>query len=343
MLPNEVAVWVIRDGKLTLRRVPADRNSLNAQIRDFRVMIQRRDLLADVQAAARQLDAVLVAPIADLIRDSAAVGIVPHRGLHYLSFAALYDGSGFLAERYPLFYAPSASVLVRNLQSGAARPQTAEARRRLKVLAVGNPAVGSPAYDLPFSEKEVESLALQLVDMVTLRTGKEATEEWLKQHIGEFDVIHLAAHAHFDSVNPLFSSVLLAPSEPEGSDGVLELHEVSGLRINAQLVVLSACQSGVGDLRSGDELVSLSRAFLYAGTRSIVSTLWRVDDVATALICKHFYREYAGRQFAAPAAPEAALPGRAAALCAAQLRVMNDGEHYHPVYWAGMVLTGDYR
>ncbi len=105
---------------------------------------------------------------------------------------------------------------------------------------------------------------------------------------------------------------------------------MTGLTLNARLVTLSACQSGLGDLRAGDELVSLSRAFSYAGTRAILSTLWRVDDVSTALVTKHFYRRYAGQ-------------GAADSLRAAQLQVMNDGRHYHPSYWAGIVLSGAYR
>ena len=87
---------------------------------------------------------------------------------------------------------------------------------------------------------------------------------------------------------------------------------------------------GPGELTSGDDLISLSRAFTYAGSRAIISTLWRVDDVATALVTKHFYREYVDHS-------------AAYSLRAAQLQVMNDGRHYHPVYWAGVVLTGDYR
>ena len=80
-----------------------------------------------------------------------------------------------------------------------------------------------------------------------------------------------------------------------------------------------------------------------ASALAIISTLWRVDDVATALPAKHFYRQYTGRLIGPSAPGEAGLPGKAGALRAAQLQVMNDGKHYHPVYWAGMILTGDYR
>jgi CHAT domain-containing protein len=123
------------------------------------------------------------------------------------------------------------------------------------------------------------------------------------------------------------------------------MHEVSGLKINAGLVTLSACQSGVGRLESADELVSLSRAFLYAGTHSILSTLWRVDDISTSLLAKHFYRHYAGHVLGKDAEGPGGAPGntKADSLRYAQLQVMNDTVHYHPMYWAGMILAGDYR
>jgi len=321
VMPREVAVWVLRDGELTVRRQAVGRDALAGRVREFRIMVQKRELMDDVRAASAGLYDLLVGPVQDLIEGSRLVGIVPHGPLHYLSFAALHDGEAFLVERRPLFYAPSASALGRALEGEAPADKSA-----LEVLAVGNPTVGDPAYELPFTEQEVASLSRDFVH-VTAVIRERATEDWVKANVGRFDVIHVGAHGRFDPANPLFSSLMLVP---EQDDGLLELHEVTGLSLKARLVVLSACQSGLGDLRAGDELVSLSRAFAYAGTRSILSTLWRVDDVSTALVAKHFYRHYVRH-------------GAAESLRHAQLQVMNDGRHYHPTYWAGVVLTGDYR
>ena len=320
-MKDELAIWVWRQGRLAVRRVAVSRDELAQRIKTYRLMVQNREMLDDVQEFSKGLDGVLVGPVRDLIEGSRAVGIVPHRGLHYLSFASLYDGEAFLVERYPLFYSPSASLLGHFL-----RGEPPSAKAELQVLAIGNPRVGSPAYELPFTEREVVSVERDFVN-VTALTGEKATEEWVKQNISRFDVVHFGAHGHFDPVNPLFSSLRLAPQQ---DDGILHLHEVMGLEIGATLVTLSACQSGLGDLRSADELVSLSRAFTYAGTRSILSTLWRVDDVSTALVTKHFYRHYVDH-------------GAAESLRHAQLQVMNDGRHYHPTYWGGVILTGDYR
>ena len=106
------------------------------------------------------------------------------------------------------------------------------------------------------------------------------------------------------------------------------MNEVFGLEINADIVTLSACQTGLGDIVGGDELVGLNRAFIYAGTKSILSSLWRVSDISTAVLIKHFYRNYGHAN-------------KAESLRKAQLLVKR--LYPHPSYWAGFNLTGDYR
>ena len=338
LMPEKMAMWVIRDGQLNVRVVDADREEFTAGVRDYRIAVQRQDLLEDVRDAAGKLYQDVFAPVEELIAGSRAVGVVPHRALHYLSFATLHDGKDFLVSRLPMFYLPSASLMPMVIGKPVPRRPHWET---LKVLAVGNPQANDPALRLPFTVQEVDSLRRTFVQETDL-TGERATEKWVKANIGKFDVVHFAAHGYFNPVNPLFSALVLAPDEENEDDGILELHEVSGLKVNAHLVGLSACQSGVGKIENGDELVSLSRAFLYAGTNSILSTLWRVDDVSTALLMKHFYRRYAGR------VRDEGLEGdetvsKAASLREAQLQVMRDGRHYHPVYWGAITLTGDYR
>ena len=335
LMRDRMAIWVLRNGRLQVRTVDIDRDELSARVRDYRVMIQRRELLESVRDAGRELHGLIWEPISELVAGSRAVGIVPHRVLHYLSFASLHGESDFLVSRLALFYLPGASLLPRLTEEP---PPGGRRWKELNVLAVGNPQAEDPALRLPFTAREVESLRRTFVQVTSLE-GAKATEGWVKRHISEFDVLHFAAHGYFNPVNPLFSALVLTPNGEE--DGVLELHEVTGLEINAHLVSLSACQSGVGRIRAADELVSLSRAFLYAGTNSILSTLWRVDDVSTALLAKHFYRRYAGR--IREEATGRQWAGRASSLRDAQIEVMTDGRHYHPVYWAPLTLTGDYR
>ena len=322
LMEEKLAIWAIAGGELHVRVVEVGREELSRRIREYRLTIQNRELLQEVTARGRKLYDDLIRPVEQFVRRARVVGIVPHRSLHYLSFASLHDGESYLAEEVPLFYSPSASLLPYSLSGPG--PQKKDS---LKVLAVGNPRLGDRAYELPFTEKEVLSIKRDF-DGVTAFLQQEATEQQVVENMGLFDVVHIGAHGRFDTVNPLFSALMLAPTE--GYDGDLQLHEVTGLKINARLVVLSACQSGLGKLTSADELVGLSRAFAYAGTRAILSTLWRVDDVSTALLTKHFYRSYVDH-------------GAGESLRHAQLQVMNDERHSHPTYWAGMVLSGDYR
>ncbi|HSH70752.1 MAG TPA: CHAT domain-containing protein, partial [Deferrisomatales bacterium] len=114
----------------------------------------------------------------------------------------------------------------------------------------------------------------------------------------------------------------------EDTDGDLRAAEVFGLEINADLVVLSACQTGVGKVTGGDDVIGLNRAFFYAGTHAIVSSLWRVSDVSTAVLMKQFYRQIGGSR------------GKAESLRAAMLHVKT--RYPHPGYWGAFTLSGDY-
>lgn len=141
-----------------------------------------------------------------------------------------------------------------------------------------------------------------------------------------YGIVHIAAHSDFQPQNPLFSAILLAADEQE--DGRLETHEIFNLNLDqTDLVVLSACATHLGELSRGDELVGLERAFFRAGTPSLLSTLWRVDDKATAALMERFYIHLrAGRP-------------KAESLCLAQIETRI--EYPDPYYWAGFLLVGD--
>jgi CHAT domain-containing protein len=144
-------------------------------------------------------------------------------------------------------------------------------------------------------------------------------------NIEKFGIIHMASHGEFNPVNPLFSAIKL--SKGEDTDGNLEAAEIFGLKINADVVVLSACQTGLGKVTGGDDVIGLNRAFFYAGTHTIVSSLWRVSDISTAVLVKQFYRQYATHS-------------KADSLRMAILHVKQ--RHPHPSYWGAFTLVGDY-
>ncbi|MDD2736867.1 MAG: CHAT domain-containing protein [Desulfuromonadaceae bacterium] len=314
-LPERLLLWKIERDRATLsiQNVPAV--ELSAKIASYRRMLQN---LEPLEKQSRELYDLLVAGALARSGPLRSVGIIPHGSLHYLSFATLHDGRDYLIDRQKLFYLPAASVLPYTLAR-----RTPE--KKLHILAIGNPDLGNASLDLPFAEREAGTLRWNYPDVTTL-TRERATESWVREHISEFNVIHIASHGEFDPVNPLFSAIRLVGDSK--ADGKLQAEEIFGLDIRADLVVLSACQTGLGDIRSGDDVVGMNRAFMFAGTHSLMSSLWRVSDVSTAIMMKQFYRNYMSYE-------------KAESLTRAMQHVKN--RYPHPGYWGAFVLTGDYQ
>jgi len=314
-LADRLLCWRLEHNTVKLFILPVPARELGETITGYRRMLQN---LEPLEKSSRELyDKLLAQPLAGL-EQVKALGIIPHGSLHYLAFATLSDGRDYVVDRQRLFYLPAASVLRYTLS----RRRT---NKNLKALAIGNPDLGNHALDLPFAEREAGVLRWSYSE-VTILTRELATETWVREHIGEFGIIHLASHGEFDPVNPLFSAVRLTPDKK--SDGKLQADEVFGLNITADLVVLSACQTGLGDIQGGDDVVGMNRAFIFAGTHSLMSSLWRVSDVSTAILMKQFYREYTKSD-------------KAASLRKAMLHVKS--RYPHPGYWGAFVLTGDYQ
>lgn len=314
MTTDHLYLWLITRNQTLFRKVSAGEEELTRLITRYRQSVQHVEPVDD---ELQQLYQWLIAPLADPIADLEFLGIIPDGPLHFLSFAALKHGPAYLVEEIPLFYAPSASVL----EFTFAKRQ---AEKNERVLAIGNPDLGSYNYELPLAELEAHSIRWNYPQMDIL-TGSKATKEWVIDNISRYGIIHLAAHGEFDEFNPLLSSLWLASPNPENRR--LTVKEVFSLELNADLVTLSACQTGLGKLEAG-ELIGLNRAFIYAGTHALVSALWRVDDLSTSVLMKHFYRNYVTQN-------------KARSLRQAQLIVKRDFPH--PSYWAGFSLIGDFQ
>jgi CHAT domain-containing protein len=272
------------------------------------------------RAPLRSLHHALVAPIeaSGLLTGTRQLVIVPHAELHYLPFAALVDGDGrSMIERYEVAMTPSASVWV-TLGERTRQPATAA------VLALA-PLPGA----LPASRREVA--AIGRIAGARVLVGRPASEDAFHREAGAYRILHLATYGVLNKHNPLFSFVELAPGAEH--DGRLEVHEVFGLHLTADLVVLSACQTGLGsgaltDVPPGDDWVGLTRAFLHAGARRVVATLWPIDDWATAAFMERFYENLADND-----SPERAL-------AKAQRAMRTAPATAHPFFWAGFVVIG---
>ncbi|MCC6992180.1 MAG: CHAT domain-containing protein [Acidobacteria bacterium] len=189
---------------------------------------------------------------------------------------------------------------------------------------------------LPSSRREATNIAALLPQAeVLLATDFAANREWVTSPaLAKYRIVHFATHGIIDTGNPALTSLALSSVDAQGTerDGLLRMHELYDMRLPADLVVLSACQTALGREMAGEGLVGLTRGFMYAGARRVVATLWQVDDAATAAFMTRFYRHMLqGRQSAS------------AALRAAQQEMAAQPQYASPYYWAGFVLHGEWR
>jgi CHAT domain-containing protein/tetratricopeptide (TPR) repeat protein len=251
--------------------------------------------------------------------------IVPYGSLHYVPFAALHDGERFLAQGRALRYLPSAMLLGLMPEARAASASGRDPVSRLLIL--GNPDLGQAALDLPAAQIEAQDLQTMFSKNSELFVRRAATETLMKERAFDFTHIHVASHGEFSADAPLQSRLKLATDDK--NDGMLSVSEIYGLRLNASLVMLSACETGLGSISSGDDVVGLTRGFLYAGAQNVVGSLWEVDDDATAELSRLMY---AGMKRGLPVAK---------ALADAQEQLMR--KKPHPYFWAAFINNGTGR
>jgi CHAT domain-containing protein len=252
------------------------------------------------------------------------VGIVPHQMLHYMPLAALSDGASYFGDQHLLFLLPSASALPYINANLADNSEASTEDVPEQALVYGNPASDAGLSLLVYAEEEANAISTLLAAPV--HTGSGASETLLRDQATHSQILHLAAHGNYNQDNPLYSAIYLAPDSE--SDGRLEVHEVYGLDLTANhLVVLSACETSLGQLSGGDELVGLTRAFFFAGAPTVIASLWSVDDLATKDLMLAYYT---GLQTGLD---------KATALQAAQAQIR--AQYPSPYYWAAFVLNGD--
>jgi len=320
-----LTIFALRPEGIAAFRREVRRIDLESKVRLVRELIQQPESDA-WEAPSASLAGLLLGPLsaAGLLEDADHLFVVPHGILNFLPFSVLSAGDGagdgMLIERYSLAYLPAAAMLVR-------RPPGVDTPGSLLAMA---PARSGLAYAL----REARSISGIFGPSSLLLSGAGATEGAFKEKASSFEILHLSTHGYFNPDNPLLSGLELEADAD--NDGLLEVHEILSLSLNAGLVTLSACESGMGSgllerLPAGDDFVGLARAFLLAGSRSVLATLWPVDDRSTVELMEGFYRGL-GRSTDGFA--------QARALAQAQREMLRSAEHKHPYYWAPFVLAG---
>jgi CHAT domain-containing protein len=333
--------------------VLAGRSDLEKSLRAYIKLLSFRsnDNKVGVEAAIRIGKELIPFEKGGLLEDTKALIVIPDGILHYLPFetlrASIGHGSGYLVEKLVISYCPSASSLF------ILKQKKTRNARQMALLAVGGPNyeitpinehdmtkrdVLSQLYDgqgvrfssLPFSKKEVLEIG-KLFDKSerTILVGEKASEKAVKNlRLIEYRLIHFACHGFLDEIIPFRSALVLSLNAQQEEDGYLQMREIYGLTLNADLVVLSACQTGNGILERSEGPMGLARPFFYAGARSVVASLWSINDKTTVFFMKEFYR-YLVKGYAV---------GKALQLTKNR---MLKSAWSHPFYWAGFILNGD--
>ncbi|WP_261208548.1 CHAT domain-containing protein [Laspinema sp. D2d] len=322
--------------------------------------------LPQINASATELSQMLLSPVADKLAGKRLL-VVPDGVLNFIPFAALpTPGQGEeltpLLVNHEIINLPSSSTLAILRQQGEGRsiaPKTVvliadpvfepDDRRvtgqsavkasdlgRIMVNRSAETIIGRPIPALPGTREEAEAIlalvpggrAMSVFDFDASRATVANTD------LTQYQMVHFATHGFVSSSNPELSGVVLSLVDEQGNgvDGFLRLHDIFNLQLNAQVVVLSACQTGLGDSIRGEGLVGLTRGFMYAGTPRLVVSLWSVDDKATAALMSKFY----GKLLSQGVTP-------AQALREAQLEMLASEEWKSPYFWAAFTLQGEWR
>ncbi|MGF1521258.1 MAG: CHAT domain-containing protein [Leptolyngbyaceae cyanobacterium] len=340
LVQGEIYIWVVQPtGAIHFRRQPLgekpladwitdNRMALNIPTRGLGIQLDDADATArndDYRNSLQELHQLLIAPVAEFLpTDSdASVIIIPQEELFLVPFPALIDANGSaLLDKHPLLFAPAISLL------NTPPSETPLSIGSDPALVVGNPvmpddpATGSPLIDLQGAEEEARAIASMLNTQPLI--GAEATKQTVLSHMQDAEVIHLATHGLLDDFGTGMPGALaLTPTVSDS--GFLTSAEIMSLQLQAQLVVLSACNTGQGTI-TGDGVVGLSRSLLTSGVDTVMVSLWSVPDQQTAFLMTEFYKELQQ------------TPNRAIALRKAMLTVRQ--EYEHPYHWAAFTLFG---
>jgi CHAT domain-containing protein/Tfp pilus assembly protein PilF len=349
-------LWAITRSSYQLFKLPGIK-TLQEQIESFRFALlnpdhSNYDFLAN---GGYSLYKQLLQPAESFLSKKSKLVIIPDGILNILPFEILLtDNKGidpaasisnlpFLIKKYPVSYGQSAAVL-RTLLSEKSRMRDSDSENK-KLLAFGDPVFGNEndtslirvqTYKrLEYSGKEIENIASYFKKVNTeIFLRDKATEKNVKKEgeLKKFNYIHFATHGFIDESRPEFSGLILTKDNKSEDDGFLQATEIYNLNLNADLVVLSACQTGLGKLVRGEGMVGLTRAFIYAGTPTVLVSLWSVSDLSTATLMGEFYRHLIKEKLS-----------KTDALRKAQLTLLGNEKFAHPFYWAPFVIVGDWR
>ncbi len=318
MLPDKLIVFVIRSKGIDIVETQIKRSELKERVEALRKAIYAKaegENSRMIKPLSRELYGMLISPIEEggKLKGVKVIGIAPNSFLHQLPFGVLIDPEAkYLVDRYTLFYMNSTSIL------GVAMERSRQKVSGENIFL----AISNPDGSLNYADMEVADIS-KLFGKKTIYSKKEAKKDVIQNKQKDYSILHLSTHGIFDPIDSTRSYLLMA-------DGKLTIEEIWGLPLKGTtLTVLSACETGVGEVLSGDDVVSLENAFIFAGSPTVIATLWNVADQSTAELMSFFYQNLLKGKTKAEALTEAQR----------QLRERYD----HPFFWSAFTLRGDWR
>ncbi|MGH9763968.1 MAG: CHAT domain-containing protein, partial [Blastocatellia bacterium] len=317
---------------LKIYTISIKKDALREIVEKFREHLAKRDL--DYSAEAAKLYDLLLKPAASELAGKSNLVIVPDGVLWELPFQVMQPSRAhFLVQDYSISYAPSLTAL---REMSKPRSKTVSTAIKLSLLAFGNSVVrkersaqikevfmDADLQPLPEAEDQVKTIGrIYGAGRSEVYVGEEATEDRLKAKAGSCRILHIATHGIIDNTNPMYSQIVLSQAQGSSDDGLLEAWEIANMDINADLVVLSACDTAGGRVEEGEGIIGLSWAFFIAGCPSTVVSQWSVEAGSTGELMVEFHRNLL------------AGLGKAEALRQAELKLLKSADHSHPFYWA---------
>ena len=355
--PEKSYVWIVTRTGITSYDLPSQTVITDAVKKVYALLSEapKADTRNNLDQANKELAQMILSPVADQLQKQRII-VAADGALNYIPFQILPFGPNAepLVAQREVINVPSASVL------GELRAETSSRGKRRKVLAAfGNPVFGEEGSNGQMASNRDLEITNDVVDPKSLGrlfyAGREianlrevATEEQtfaateadatrdqlLKLDLSQYAILHFATHALLRPSTPENSGLYLSTinREDQKVDGFISLQDVYSLRAPVDLVVLSACRTGLGKDIRGEGLIGLTRGFMYAGATSVVASLWKVEDEATSELMKIFYTEML---------KNGKTPAEALRL--AQNSIRQDSRWSAPHYWAGFTLQGEYR
>jgi CHAT domain-containing protein/tetratricopeptide (TPR) repeat protein len=353
---EESYVFFITKKKVWIHHLPGRENIWRSLKAYLKVLATRPQGEFQGFKASKRLGKELLCPGLWNIRESIEnLIVIPDGVLYYLPFESLIldmskekASDSFLVSKYRISYAPSSSSLLFLINKSNRNYSN-------DLLALGNPAYtwngkankknmipseilkevylneGFNLASLPYSEREVREISKFFHNTKhEIYLNHRASEKIVKNlPLDDYQILHFACHAILDERLPFRSALVLSKEDSFEEDGFLQVSEIYNLRMSSNLVILSACQTGRGRLEKGEGVLGLPRIFFYSGAKSVVSTLWRIDDKSTSIFMNYFYGFLAQGN------------NKAHSLQMAKLKMLKS-KYTHPFYWAAFVLNGDY-